>query len=72
MLHPEHRNNRHVVWEMNKRTAISFATEFGISAPITEKGPMEWLMENEDEITFLGIKVKLVESEGIRLVFEVV
>lgn len=72
MLHPEHTHSQDVVWEMNSETALDFAKEFGISAPIVEKGPVEWLMESAEEITFLGIKVILVDQPGIRLVFKVV
>lgn len=72
MLHPAHRNGRDVAWEMSEATALAFTIEFDMYTAVTDQGPIEWLRSNADNITFLGIKVTLIDTPGIRLVFKVV
>lgn len=69
MLHPEVAQSKNLCWQMSEETIEAFTTEFGIATPITKDGPIKFI---PDDLTFLGIKVAMVEQEGITLVFKVV
>lgn len=74
-LKPWISQNPYMRWEMTKEQAELIATEFMVSKMFSTWGPIQWkqwIEDNKEEITFLGIKVNIVEQSGIRLVFVVI
>ena len=69
-MRPDYLNHPDLAWEMTKETIEAFATEFRTSFPTTWEGAIDFKVG--DNLTFLGIRVVVVERPGIRLVFEVV
>lgn len=74
-LSPMTQHNPNLRWEMTKETAESLAKEFVSNSAFSAWGPIEWkqwIEDHKEEITFMAVRVILVERPGIRLVVEVI